>query len=69
MDFIKNTLFAFEQCSPQLHLFSWYHALVFFGPLLVFHIIIHRQRMDEHTEFIAKISTVLMATLQIILVM
>ena len=67
MDFIKHTLFAFEQCDPQLHLFSWYHALVFFGPLLVFHIMIRKQRIDKHTEFIAKISTVLMAILQIIL--
>jgi hypothetical integral membrane protein (TIGR02206 family) len=64
---IINILFAFEKCEPILHLFSWYHLLIFFGSFVVFHYINHAQKINKHTECIAKISTIGMAILQIIL--
>ena len=67
MDFLTNVLFAFEKCEPILHLFSWYHLLIFFGSFAVFHYINHMQKINKYTEFIAKASTICMAILQVIL--
>ena len=64
---IINNLFAFEKCEPVLHLFSWYHLLIFFGSFVVFHYINHTQKINENTERIAKASTICMAILQVVL--
>lgn len=67
MDFIRNTLFAIEQCTPQIHIFSWYHAVLFFGAFALFHIIIHNQNDSLKRDRIAKICTIFMLILQFIL--
>lgn len=67
MNFIRNVLFAMEQCEPQIHIFSWYHALIFFGTFAIFHIIIHNQNDSLQRENRAKKATIFMLILQLTL--
>lgn len=64
---IINNLFSFEKCESILHLFSWYHLLIFFGSIAMFHYINHMQKINKNTELIAKVSTIFVAILQVIL--
>ena len=67
MDYLRNVVFAMEQCEPTIHIFSWYHLLLFLGVFAVFHYMIHFQRINERTELMARISTIFMLVLQFIL--
>lgn len=67
MNILKNIVFAMDMCEPQIHIFSWYHLLIFLGVFGVFHIIIHNQKVNKFTEFMARFSTILILILQLIL--
>ena len=66
MDFITNVLFATEECKPVLSLFSWYHILLFLIVIGIFHYMNHKQIVNDKTERMARVSTILMTILQIV---
>lgn len=67
MEYLKNIMFATKQVEPILHLFGWYHILIFLAAFAVFHYMNHTQKINKYTEFLVRASTIFVVILQIIL--
>ena len=66
IEFLKNVTFAMEKCDPQIRIFGMYHIVLFLASFAVFHYIIIKQDNSKRANTIVKISTILMAALQIV---
>lgn len=67
MNNIIETVFAIEKCNPEIKLFGIYHISIFAISFILFHIMIHYQKINKTTEFLAKVSTLLVLLLHFIL--
>ena len=67
MDFLANTLFSVVQCEPEITLFGFYHIMVLIVSFTSFWAILHYKPKFDKFEKVAKVSTVLVIALHVIL--